>query len=187
MSLFSKNIDALADVIAFICNRSLEHCTFPARLAVANIICLYKKGEVERIENYRAISLLTAFSKVLEKMVSTRLMSYFLQNNLIMAAQFGFLPGRSTEEAVTHIVDSLYSSFDAGAHGVGVFIDLAKAFDSLDRSILCAKLKQYGVTGNALACFESYLSRQEQRVRFSGELCGRHAPRKQPRQPFLSQ
>ena len=105
-------------------------------------------------------------------MVSTRLVSYFLQNNLITAAQFGFLTGRSTEEAVTHIVDSLYSLFDAGAHGVGVFIDLAKAFDSLDRSILCAKLKHYGVIGNALAWFESYLSRREQRVRFSGELSG---------------
>ena len=93
--------------------------------------------------------MLTAFSKVLEKMLSTRLVSYFLQKSLITAAQFGFLLGKSTEEAVTHIVDSLYSSFDAGAHAVGVFIDLAKAFDSLDRSILFAKLKHYGVTGNA--------------------------------------
>ena len=66
------------------------------------------------LENYRAISLLVAFSKIFEKLVSIRLLNYFMNNGLFAAAQFGFIPGRSAEEAVQGIVKSLYNAFDAG-------------------------------------------------------------------------
>ena len=170
MSLFSDNIVALADIIAFVCNKSFEQGVFPERLAVAIIICLFKKGNINVVENYRAISLLVAFSKILEKLVSIRLINYFLVNNLFTEAQFGFLPGRSTEDAVHNIVDNLYRAFDAGECAIGTFLDLSKAFDSLDRRILCAKLKHYGIRGTALQWFESYLGLRAQHVRFKGVL-----------------
>ena len=100
MTLFSSNIDALANIITHICNKSLENGIFPQRLAVAIVTCIYKKGLAHQIENYRAISLLNAFSKLLEKAVSARLIDYFLSNNYFAAAQFGFIPGKSTESAV---------------------------------------------------------------------------------------
>ena len=90
MSLFSDNIVALADIISFVCNKSFEQGVFPERLAIAIIICLFKKGNINVVENYRAISLLVAFSKFLEKLVSSRLINYFLVNNLFTEAQFGW-------------------------------------------------------------------------------------------------
>ena len=76
MTLFSSNIDALANIITHIFNKSLEHRIYPQRLAVAIVTCIYKKGGAHQIENYRAISLLNAFSKILEKAVSARLIDY---------------------------------------------------------------------------------------------------------------
>ena len=166
MTLFSSNIGALANIITHICNKSLEHGIFPQRLAVAIVTCIYKKGGAHQIENYRAISLLNAFSKILEKAVSARLIDYFLSNNYFAAAQFGFIPGKSTELAVQHIVNDIYGAFDRGETAIGVFLDLAKAFDSLDRTILSKKLQYYGITGTTLAWFNSYLSCRKQHVRF---------------------
>ena len=157
MSLLSDNIVALADIIAFVCNKNFEQGVFPLRLAIAIILCLFKKGNINVVENYRAISLLVAFSKILEKLVSTHLINYFLVNNLFTDAQFGFLPGRSTEDAVHNIVNNLYRAFDAGECAIGAFLDLSKAFDSLHRQILCAKLKHSGIRGTALQWCERYL------------------------------
>ena len=137
------------------CNKSFEQGVFPERLVTTIIICLFKKGNNNVVENYRAISLLVAFSKILEKLMSTRLINYFLVNNLFTEAQFDFLPGRSTEDAVHNIVNNLYRAFDAGECAIGAFLDLSKAFDSLDRRILCSKLKYYGIRGTALQWFES--------------------------------
>ena len=169
-SLFSDNIVALADIISFVCNKSFELGVFPERLAIAIIICLFKKGNINVVENYRAISLLVAFSKILEKLVSTRLINYFLVNILFTEAQFGFLSSRSTEDALHNIANKLYRAFDAGECAIGAFLDLSKTFDSLDHHILCAKLKYYGIRGTALQWFESYLGLRVQHVRFNGAL-----------------
>ena len=160
MSLLSDNIVALVNIIAFVCNKSFEQGVFLERLAIAIIICLFKKGNINVV----------AFSKILEKLVSIRLINYFLVNNLFTEAQVGFLPGRSTEDAVHNIVDNLYRAFDSGECAIGTFLHLSKAFDSLDRRILCAKLKYYGIRGTALQWFESYLGLRAQHVHFKGVL-----------------
>ena len=89
-----------------------------------------------------------------------------MSNNLVTPAQFGFIPGKSTEEVLQRTVDNIYSAFDDGMVSVGIYLDLTKAFDSLDRRILCRKLKFYGITGQSLAWFHSYLARRKQQVRY---------------------
>ena len=96
MSIFKDNIDVLLSIITHICNASLKKGIFPENLAVAIITCLYKAGDSQLLQNYRAISLLVAFSKILEKLVYGRLIGHFFQNNFFTPAQFAFLPGKST-------------------------------------------------------------------------------------------
>ena len=143
---------------------------FPGKLSVAIIICLHKKGRMCLLENYHAISLLVAFSKIFEKLVSVRLLNYFMNNGLFAAAQFGFIPGSSAEDAVQGIVKSLYNAFDAGESALAVFLDQSNAFDSIDRQILCQKFNSCDIQGSCLKWFESYLGRRRQVVRFGDVL-----------------
>ena len=129
---------------------------------------MYKAGEHQQFTNYRAISILNVFSKILEKLVEIRLMNYFVDNNFLFSSQFGFKRGLSTADALRKFEDSMYDVFDAGKIAVGVFLDLANAFDTLDREILLKKLEVYGVVGNALAWFRSYVGSRRQVVKFNG-------------------
>ena len=121
---------------------------------IAVVTCLFKSGNPQLIENYRAISILVAFSKILEKIVVTQLMDYFVCNAYFTPSQ-GFLRGLSTADAIMCIVDYIYiyiiyNSFDNGECTVAVFLDFAKAFDSLDRNVLFAKLEYYEIKGPLL-------------------------------------
>ena len=116
------------------------------------------------LPNHRAISILSAFSKIIEKLVSIRLVNYFNDNNMFSSSQFGFRSGLSTEDAVQKVVTSFYAAFDAGRPAVGVFLDLAKAFDTVDREKLYRILYHYGVRGTPLNWFKSYFSARKQCV-----------------------
>ena len=92
MRIIKENIPTLSDVICFICNLSLRMGNFPKPLMIAVATCLFKSGNPQLIENYRAISILVAFSKILEKIVVTQLMDYFVGNAYFTPSQYGFLP-----------------------------------------------------------------------------------------------
>ena len=110
--------------------------------------------------------MLPAFSKILEKIVYIRLSDHFLSNNLICSSQYGFLSGKSTGDAVQNIVQNFYDAFDRGEFAVGVFLDLRKAFDSLDRRKLLMKLSRYGVDHSSVEWFRSYFENRRQFVSF---------------------
>ena len=153
--------------MSYICNLSFAQRIFPEQLGTAAVSCLHKKDNWTLLDNYRAISLLVSFGKILEKCATIQLTNYFISNNLITPAQFGFIPGKSTLDALQRTVDNIYSAFDDSMVSVGICLDLTKAFDSLDRRILCRKLEFYGVTGQSLAWFHSYLARRKQHVRYN--------------------
>ena len=165
--LFKDNIDSLADIITHLCNKSFAEGIFPERLKVARVTCVYKAGDRSEFKNYRPISVLCCFDKILEKLITNRIVNYFDSNNLFTHSQFGFRKQLSTSDAVQQMVSYLYDAFDEGETAVGVFLDLARAFDGIHRGILLDKLDFYGVTGTSLSWFHSFLSSRRQYVRLS--------------------
>lgn len=155
----------IASPVTHICNLSISSGVVPEDLKIANVIPIFKAGETSLPANYRPISLLSALSKVIEKVVNVRLIKYLEHNSLLAENQFGFRAGRSTEDAVTQLVDTVVGKMDKGQKCMGVFLDLAKAFDTVSRPILLKKLEGLGIRGLALDWFRSYLGHRKQRVR----------------------
>jgi hypothetical protein len=160
----------IAEPLAAIFNLSIEAGHFPQSWKTATVIPIHKGGPSNTPNNFRPISLLGAFSKLLERVVNKRLTHYLEHNNFICDRQFGFRQGKSTEDAVTLLVDIAVSHLDGGRQCVGVFLDLAKAFDTVSIPILLKKLESYGIRGIALDWFASYLSGRSQRVRIGDKV-----------------
>ena len=136
--------------------------TFLDKLKIAKVIPIFKKGDPSLFENFRPISLLPAISKVLEKLIALQLSSYFEDNKLLFDNQYGFRPKHSTEHAALELIDRIINKMDTNEIPLNIFLDLSKAFDTIDHTILLNKLKYYGLKGPALNVFESYLSSRKQ-------------------------
>ena len=119
---------------------------------------MYKSGDSCLLTNYRPISVLPGIAKVFESIVHQQVFSYFLLNNLLTPAQSGFCPGHSTQDLLLKVTEDWKSALDHDYLVVVVFIDLSKAFDSLDHSLLLAKLSGYGLDNNSIQWFTDYLS-----------------------------
>ncbi|CAH2087362.1 unnamed protein product [Euphydryas editha] len=166
--------NVLVTPIAFLCNQSLSTGTVPDIWKIANVSPIFKAGDPLEISNYRPISLLSTLSKILEKVVNKRLTIFLQKEGLLAENQFGFRTNRSTEDAVMQLVNHVSNSIETGTRCIGVFLDLAKAFDTVSRPILLKKLEFYGVRGIALDWFRSYLMNRKQRLKYGSnysELC----------------
>ena len=148
----------LAQTISKLFNKCLREGMFPDLLKIAEIIPLHKGGEKTIATNYRPISLLPILGKMFEKVIVNRFTNFFDKNKVISPNQFGFRRHHSTELAVTEIHNKLLRNMDENKHTCTIFLDLAKAFDSVDHKILIRKLEKYGIRGNALKLMKSYLS-----------------------------
>lgn len=155
---------ALASPLAYLCNLSLSSGVVPDCLKVANVIPILKSGSPTDPTNYRPISLLTSVSKIIEKIVNVRLLTFLEYGNLLADNQFGFRKGRSTEDAVAHMVDHISEKLDSSQKCIGVFLDLAKAFDTVSRPMLFRKMECLGIRGVALQWFKSYFENRRQRI-----------------------
>jgi hypothetical protein len=151
-----------------IINQSLTSGIFPDELKTAKILPIYKKEDEHFFDNYRPISLLPSISKVFEKIAHQQLFSYLSRNKLLYKHQYGFREDHSTELAVLEFLDRIYSHLDAGNIPISVFLDLSKAFDTIDHNILCSKLTHYGIGGTELNWFRSYLTDRSQYVSYNG-------------------
>ena len=155
-------VDILIEPIKHVFDLSLKNGIFPEQLKVARVTPIFKSGEKSLLSNYRPISVLPCFSKVLEKIMYNRLYSFLIENDVLYSKQFGFQKGRSTEHAILQLTNQILQSFNQDKFTIGVFIDLSKAFDTVDHSILLKKLSFYGVKNNNLKWFKSYLSNRKQ-------------------------
>ena len=155
---------ALISPLRLIINQSLITGIYPDKLKTAKVIPMYKKGDKTKCDNYRPISLLCAISKLFEKVVYNQLYDYFTKNKLFHDNQYGFRTKHSTELAVTELIDRVLLNIDNKQVPFAVFMDLSKAFDTLDHKILIDKLHHYGIRGISLMWFESYLYKRTQYV-----------------------
>ena len=158
-----------APCLSILINQSLHTGIFPDRLKIAKVVPLFKdKGDDFDFENYRPISLLSVISKVYERVAYDQLYDFFDSNDLFYKSQYGFRKGHSTEHALLELYDRVLRNVDKQHDPFAIFLDLSKAFDTIDHAILISKLNHYGIRGSALNWFKSYLSNRCQYVTFEG-------------------
>ena len=150
--------------LVLIINQSLATGVYPDNLKISKITPIFKKGKRDIMSNYRPISLLTSISKVFEKVIHRQLYRYLEKNKIICDEQFGFRPNYSTELATLYLTDYTLKEMDDNRIPMNIYLDLSKAFDTLDHNILLKKLEHCGITGTALSLFQSYLSDRKQYV-----------------------
>jgi hypothetical protein len=160
----------IATPLSYIFNLSLESGIFPLMLKQCRVIPIYKAGNRLDVDNYRPISLLSSISKILEKIVAEKLLFHLTNNDLLYTHQYGFIPKRSAEHNLLHILNYVTAALNDGNYCVGVFLDLKKAFDVCSHSILLKKLKKMGINGTTYKWFENYLSGRTQKVDINGNL-----------------
>ncbi|CAG4975200.1 unnamed protein product [Colias eurytheme] len=156
--------------VTHIYNLSLETGVFPNCWKTAVVIPIYKSGIKNQPENYRPIALLNILGKVLEKIVNYRLTSYLDKYQLISDNQFGFRKNKSTEHAISLLTNLISSHIENKECCIAVFLDLAKAFDTISLGLLAKKLEVMGVRDTALNWFKSYLTDRTQCIKIDSNL-----------------
>ena len=147
MYVISKVIKSIVRPLAHIFNVSFLSGLFPDDMKISKIIPLFKNGKKTEFNNYRPISILPQFSKIVEKLFSLRLDSFLAKSNILSDCQYGFRKDISTTHAALELIETITSAIDNKKHCAGVFIDLKKAFDTVDHDLLLQKLIVYGVRG----------------------------------------
>lgn len=165
-SVFVKKfINHFAHVLVHVFNLCLIHGIFPDALKIAVVLPLFKKGNHLDTNCYRPISLLNTFSKIFEKILKVRLMHFLNKYKIISDRQFGFRQKLSTEDALLEFLTPIYEETNNGKKVAALFVDICKAFDTVNHSLLLLKMENIGIRGVALSLFESYLKNRSQTVK----------------------
>lgn len=170
MALVKKVIVGISKPLTYICNLSFQTGSFPDEMKTAKVIPLFKTGSKHHFTNYRPVSLLPQFSKILEKAFNNRLDLFLEKHQLLAESQYGFRANRSTTLALIESMEEITNAIDNKQYAIGLFIDLKKAFDTINHDILINKLERYGIRGVVLDWVKSYLNRRRQFVKL-GDCC----------------
>ena len=159
----------ISSPLAKIFNKSFSTGIFPDLLKISKINPIHKKDSKLQISNYRPISLLSNINKIIEKLMFQRLYAFLEKYKCIYDLQFGFRENHSTNHAIISIIQKIQDAIKNNKIAVGIFIDLQKAFDTVNHAILLEKLNHYGISGISNDWFKSYLSGRQQFVSINGE------------------
>ena len=158
---------SILPALNIIFNKSIESGIFPECMKIAIVKPLYKAKSKLEICNYRPISLLPVISKILEKIIHSRLTNFFKKYNILYEGQYGFRKLRSTTDAILDLTGNILDGFNRNMYTIGLFLDMTKAFDSIKHDTLLKKLENYGIRGLTLNWIKSYLTGREISVLFN--------------------
>lgn len=166
-NLIKKCKFSLSSPLTHIINLSFQTGTFPTQFKLAIVLPLYKKGDPNDYQNYRAINLLPSLSKLFELSVKEQLTVFLNQNNILSPTQHGFTKSKSTETALCAFHERIVNAMDNKQYTIGLFVDFSRAFDCVDHELLLEKLNRYGIRGIPLKFFTSYLENRNQIVKLN--------------------
>jgi exonuclease III len=164
--IIKRTFHLFSEPLTHVLNLSLSQGFFPSELKVAKVIPLFKSGDTLSLNNYRPVSILPVFSKILERLMYSRILKFINKHNILYKYQFGFRENYSANMAIITLIDKITSAIDNGDYVFGVFLDLRKAFDTVNHQLLLKKLQKYGIRGIALSWFTDYLHERYQYVNF---------------------
>ena len=167
--VIKKSVHVYSESLSQYFNILMRAGKFPDTLKLGKVTPVFKKGNPELLGNYRPVSTLPIFGKIFEKIIYSRIYKYAISQNILNENQFGFRQSHSTSHAVNFSVSLIQEAIRKNKHVIGIFIDLSKAFDTIDHKILLKKLDRYGIRGVTNSLIESYLSRRLQYTDVLGE------------------
>ena len=135
-------------------------------MKIARVTPVFKKSDKQNCNNYRPISILSAISKIVEKILSYQIIDFLETNSILSASQFGFRKGKNTTGAINELMEQLYNNFNHGETTIGVYLDFSKAFDTISHKKLINKLNSYGICGKELEWMINYLFNKTQVVSY---------------------
>ena len=158
ISVFKHIVDLVSPLFSNMFNESILTGTFPSIFKTSRIRPVFKRGDNRSLGNYRPLSITPFISKLFERLMYVRINNFLSKYELLCPHQFGFRANHSTSDVILEYLNNVYESLNSGRKMITVFIDLSKAFDTVNHLILVKKLEVYGIRGIALRWFESYLN-----------------------------
>ena len=146
-NVVKKCFSELCKPLKHVFNLSIETGVFPDKLKIARVSPVYKAGDSSDLTNYKPISFLPCFSKIFERIMYNRLFSYVSQEKILFLKRFGFQFGHSTEHAIIQLANQIHESFENNLNTLGIFIDLSKAFGTVNHSIILKQLEIHDIHG----------------------------------------
>ena len=165
VKLFIETSEYFVNILCDLINLSFTSGKFPNSFKIAHITPIFKSGDKHCPQNFRPISILPFIGKIFERCIHNRLYDFSIKHSLFTNQQFGFLKGKSTAHAISNLTDYLYDVLDAKEISCNFFIDLRKAFDTVNYDILLNKLEKYGIRGLPLDLLADYLTNRMHCVR----------------------
>jgi hypothetical protein len=169
-NLLKQIMPCIISPVIHLFNLSFKTGFIPNDYKIAKVIPIFKAGEMDKFDNYRPISILNAFSKLMEKVVVCQMIKYLNKYKILYDHQYGFRPGRNTSQPLIQLINKIYEGLNShnSEYTLGIFIDLKKAFDTCNITVLIKKLEHYGFHGVSKKWFTSYLSNRTQYVEING-------------------